>query len=152
MFEFESYLKSNCSVPDAVACGIEYGYSKSTSKRVISHVITVKLTWTDKNTKPVQTQRLTFQNDTLSKSSEKHLKTISPSELTNKFRLAKPYIINQLVRAKQEKIAELRMDVDDMCSYLGSNSDIIHPTQKNTIQLIEQSQSVHTPVKTSFDM
>lgn len=152
MYEFESYLKSNCNSSKAVACGIDYSYSQSTNKNVIIHVITVKLTWTDRDANPILNQKLIFRNDTLTKASEKHLKTINPSELTNKFRLAKPYIVKQLIRSKQEKIAELQMDVDVMCSYLGSNSDIIHPTQKNTVHLTDQPQPVHPSVKTAFDM
>ena len=82
MQEFENYVKSNYNILNATSCGITYTHSKSSKldklskKQVIIHTINMKLIWFDSSNHQLDTSKLTFQNDTLTKASEKVLRTI----------------------------------------------------------------------------
>ena len=157
MQDFETYVKSNFIVPEATACGINYTYNtrltqdKKSQRMVINYIINMKLTWFDKNGNQLSTEKLTFQNDSLTKASEKQCKTISPTEVTNKFRVAKQDIVRLLIRARQSKIDALQHDVNILYSYLGSTTDIIPQQMKGTLQIADAAP-VSTPSKTTFDM
>ena len=159
MQDFESYIKSNYIVPESTACGIHYTYStrltqdKKSQKMIINHIINMKLTWFDKNGKQLSTEKLTFQNDILTKASEKQCKTISPTEVTNKFRVAKQDIVRLLVRVRQSKIDALQHDINALYSYLGSTTDIIPQQMKGTLQVTDSTiEQQTTTSKTTFDM
>ena len=159
MQDFESYIKSNYIVPESTACGIHYTYStrltqdKKSQKMIINHIINMKLTWFDKNGKQLSTEKLTFQNDILTKASEKQCKTISPTEVTNKFRVAKQDIVRLLVRVRQSKIDALQHDINLLYSYLGSSNDIIPQQMKGTLQVTDSTiEQQTTTSKTTFDM
>ena len=107
----------------------------------------------DVNGKQLATEKLTFVNDTLTKASEKECKTISPGEVTNRFRVAKTYIARQLIKVKQDKINDLQHDINLLTSYSGSGADIIPQQMKNTLQLAAQETNPQIPrPKTTFDM
>lgn len=156
MLDFETYLKSNCNVPDAAACGVEYNHTKSTSmdrktrKPITNHTVTVKTTWTDRDARVLRTNKLVFQNDALTKASEKNIGTMSTVELNNKFRAAKSQIIRELIREKQEKINQLQMDVMMMSNYINTsvNGSTMFQQQPNTIEPVQQQANV----KHAFDM
>ena len=112
----------------------------------------MKLTWFDKDGTRLQCDKLTFQNDTLTKASEKQCKTISPTEVTNKFRVAKHHIVQLLIKCKQSKIDNIQHDLQTLYSYLGSNNDIIPQEMKNTIQLTDTVTASTTNTKQVFDM
>ena len=162
MQEFESYIKSNYNVPNAAACGINYTYNtrlsqdKKSQRMIINYIINMKLTWFDKDGKQLLIEKLAFQNDTVTKASEKQCKLISPTEATNKFRIAKPQIVQQLIKAKQSKVDDLQHDIKTLYSYLGSNSDIIPQQMKNTMQIADSTigatSNDTTHSKTLFDM
>ena len=157
MQDFETYIKSNYNVQNAVACGVIYTHTTRTSidkKSKVSirnHTINVKLTWFDKDNNNLLVEKLTFINDTLSKACEKQCKTISPTEVTNKFRVAKHDIVRLLIRAKCDKINDLQNDVNILHTYMGSNTDIIAPEMKNTIDITEPLQTTSRS-KTQFEM
>jgi orotate phosphoribosyltransferase-like protein len=117
----------------------------------------MKLTWFDKDGKQLTVEKLAFQNDVLTKASEKQCKTISPTEVTNKFRVAKQDIVRLLIRARQSKIDALQHDVNILYSYLGSSTDIIPQQMKGTLQLADTNieprlELQRTASKTTFDM
>jgi hypothetical protein len=111
----------------------------------------MKIIWLDKSSKQLAAEKLIFINDTLAKSCEKQLKTINPSEATNKFRAAKHDIIRQLSRAKQQKINTLQQELNALSQYAGSNNDIIPPVMKPTLDIIPNTSSSKPP-KHVFDM
>ena len=159
MQDFEHYIKSNYNIPNATACSITYTYNyklsqdKKSHKMIINHTIKMTLVFIDKDGKQISNERLTFTNDTLTKASEKQCKTIAPTEVTNKFRVAKRDIARQLIAVKQDKINDLQHDIDLLTSYTGSSTDIIPQQMKGTLQLSDElinEQTTHT--KTSFDM
>ena len=158
MQEFESYIKSNYNVSNATACAINYTYNtrlsqdKKSQRMIINCIINMKVTWFDKDGKQLLIEKLAFQNDTITKASEKQCKVISPTEATNKFRIAKPHIVQQLIKAKQSKVDDLQHDINTLYSYLGSNSDIIPHQMKNTMQITDSTTNDTTHSKTLFDM
>ena len=141
MQEFENYVKSNYNIPNATSCGITYTHSKSSkldklSKRpVIIHTINMKLIWFDSSNHQLDTSKLTFQNDTLTKASEKVLRTINPSDTTNKFRAAKNEIVQTLTAKLQQAEAKLQDEIQSLHSYLGTSNDIIPQSMKPHIEL-----------------
>ena len=157
MQAFEDYIKSNYKIPNTTSCGITYNYTtrntqdKKSKVYIKNHVITMKLTWFDKDNKQLYSERIVFQNDTLTKASEKHCHTISPTEVTNQFRVAKPYIIQTLIKIKQTKLESLYYDIALLNEYNGVNNDIIPPVMKNTMQIVDNTSSTSTS-KTTFDM
>ena len=156
MQDFESYIKSNYNVSNATACAINYTHTirltqdKKSQRMIINYIINMKLTWFDKDGNQILIEKLAFQNDTITKASEKQCKVISPTEVTNMFRVAKPYIVQQLIKAKQSKIDALQHDINILHSYLGSTTDIIPQQMKDTLQLSDQQ--LPSTSKHSFDM
>ena len=159
MQDFEQYVKSNYQISNAAACNISYTFSKRTSKdrkskaNVIIYTITMKLTWLDAAGKQLQTEKLAFANDELTKASEKQLRTINPGDTTNRFRAAKNEIIHTLVHAKQSKIDDLMQERAQLLTYLGRSDDAIPAEMKGTIRLERDADSNYSrSSKTNFDM
>ena len=152
MLEFETYLKSNTNVQDAAACGIEYSHNTSVkNKNSVNHTVTVKITWTDRNAKILRATKISFQNDTLTKASEKNIGQMSTVELNHLFRQAKCQITRELIRQKQEKINQMQMDVMMMNNYI--NQSHTSPNTHTTTSMppvIQQQQPANS--KPSFDM
>ena len=150
MQEFENYVKSNYIIPGAAACAIKYTFTtretidKPSKIPVIIYTIVMKMTWFDKYGQQLQMEKLIFVNDILTKSSEKNCFTIAPSEVSNKFRIAKSAIIRMLVDARQQKIDELKQEQALLTKYLGSESSIIPTEMKPTVNVGHSGQS---PVK-----
>jgi hypothetical protein len=141
MQEFENYVKSNYNIPNAASCGITYTHSKSSkldkksNRPVIVHTINMKLVWFDSSNHQLDTSKLAFQNDTLTKPSEKVLRTINPSDTTNKFRAAKNEIVQTLIHIRQQAEAKLQDEIQSLHSYLGNNNTIIPQSMKPHIEL-----------------
>ena len=160
MQEFESYIKSNWSVPNATACGITYTHTskqsidKKSKRALQNHSINMKIVWLDKDNSQLKTERLTFTNDTLSKIYEKRLLTINASEATNKFRAAKQEILLKLIRANQEKIDSIQEEIDSMRQYYGNSTDIIPSSMKSYIEIVDNqhAQEQVQTTKQTFDM
>ena len=160
MQDFESYIKSNWSVPNATACGITYTHTskqsidKKSKRALQNHSINMKIVWLDKDNSQLKTERLTFTNDTLSKIYEKRLLTINASEATNKFRAAKQEILLKLIRANQEKIDSIQEEIDSMRQYYGNSTDIIQPSMKSYIEIVDNqhAQEQVQTTKQTFDM
>ena len=159
MQEFEAYIKSNWSVPNATACGITYTHTskqsidKKSKRSLMNHSINMKIVWLDKDNKQLNTERLTFTNDNLGKLYEKKLNTINPSEATNKFRAAKQEILLKLIRANQDKIDSMQEENDSMRQYYGNSTDIIQPSMKSYIEIVDnQHEEQVQTTKQTFDM
>ena len=147
MQEFENYVKSNYIIPGAAACSIKYTFTtrdtidKASKIPVIIYTILMKMTWFDKYGQQLQVEKLIFVNDTLTKSSEKSCHTIAPSEVSNKFRIAKSTIIRMLVETRQQKIDELKQEQALLTKYLGTESAIIPTEMKPTVQISSSSKN-----------
>jgi hypothetical protein len=172
MQDFEHYVKSNYHISNAAACNINYTFSKrakvdrKSKANVIIYTITMKLTWLDADGKQLQTEKLAFANDELTKASEKQCHTINPGDTTNKFRAAKNEIIHNLVQAKQSKIDDLMQERAQLLTYLGRSDAVIPNEMKGTIHMTayieragERAGEAPTtnsyssgPLKTNFDM
>ena len=152
--EFENYVKSNYNIPGATACAIKYTFStrdtvdKKSKIPVITYTIVMKMTWFDKCGQQLQTDKIVFVNDTLSKASEKSCFTIAPGEVTNRFRVAKRDIIRLLLKIRQEKIDELKEEQSLLTRYLGTDNTII-PNEMRGTQQMQHLQPAH---KNKFDM
>ena len=148
MQEFENYIKSNYIIPGAAACAIKYTFTtrettdKASKIPVIIYTMVMKMTWFDKYGQQLQIEKLIFVNDTLTKSSEKSCYTIAPSEVSNKFRIAKSSIVQTLIEARQEKIDELKKEQSLLTKYLGSESVIIPNEMKPTVQVINNYHAI----------
>ena len=155
MQEFENYVKSNYNIPGATACAVKYTFTtrdtidKASKISIIIYTIVMKMTWFDKCGQQLQTEKLIFVNDTLSKSSEKCCFTIAPSEVSNKFRVAKREIICMLSNAKQEKIDELKQEQALLNKYLGTESAIIPNEAKAILPLGTLSREMRPTVQIS---
>jgi hypothetical protein len=152
MQEFENYVKSNYNIPGATACAIKYTFTtrdtidKVSKIPIIIYTIVMKMTWFDKCGQQLQVEKLIFVNDTLSKSSEKCCFTIAPSEVSNKFRVAKRDIIRILLNTKQQKIDELKQEQTLLTRYLGSESAIIPNEAKAILPLGTLSREMRSTV------
>ena len=156
MEEFETYVKSNWNVPNAVACGIAYTHTTriaATKSKVPvkNHSVNLTISWHDKDNVKLQTEKLTFLNDDMTKTYDKKLKLISRKELVNKFRVAKPEIINKIIEEKHEKLLDLQHEISELQAYIGRSDDIIPPSMKGTIDIVPHTEQ-HEPPKRTFDM
>lgn len=156
MEEFENYVKSNYIIPNAAACAIKYTFTtretidKASKRPVIIYTIVMKMVWFDKYGQQLKVEKLIFVNDTLSKPSESNCSTIAPSEVSNKFRLAKSTIIRMLVETRQQKIDELKQEQALLRKYSGSESDIIPNEVKAVLPIGTVSREMKP--KNHFDM
>ena len=157
MQDFEYYIKSNYHVQNTAAVLIKYTYSnrqaqdKRSKVPVLNHILTMTLTFYDNAGLQLAAEKLTFINDIIAPSSAKQLKTISPSEATNKFRMAKSHIIRQLINDRQQKINSLQNDLNNLMQYNSSNHDIIPAVMKGREVILSNSPS-SPPPKHNFDM
>ena len=156
MQEFETYVKSNWNVPNATSCGITYTHTTriTTNKSKVSvknHSVNLTIAWRDKNNVPLQTRKLTFLNDDMSKTYDEKLHTINRKELVNKFRAAKPEIINKIICEKQQKLLELQREIGELNAYIGRSDDVIPPPMKGVIDVVSTSVQPVSP-KQTFDM
>ena len=156
MQEFEAYVKSNWNVPNATSCGITYTHTTriTTNKSKVSvknHSVNLTIAWRDKNNVPLQTRKLTFLNDDMSKTYDEKLHTINRKELVNKFRAAKPEIINKIICEKQQKLLELHREIGELNAYIGRSDDVIPPPMKGVIDVVSTSVQPVSP-KQTFDM
>jgi hypothetical protein len=154
MQEFEQYVKSNWNVPQATSCGITYTHTVRTAKKVINHSINLTISWRDKDNNLIKTEKLAFLNDDMPKTYDKKMLTINRKELVNKYRLAKTAIVHKIIAEKQAKAMVLQDEITSLANYVGRVDDIISPTMKNTIQLVQTPsgpQQNSTP-HTQFDM
>lgn len=160
MQDFESYVKSNYYIPRHVSCGITYSYTsrsiidKKSKTNMLIHCIYMKLRWYDRDNRLLQDAKLTFINDSLTKFCERQLTTIAPSEVTNKFRLAKPEIVRDLIKVKEDKLKVLQEDVNALYTYSGSSTSnpIIPSTMKGIETVISNEEPVKTNNSKTFDM
>ena len=157
MQDFEHYVKSNYSYPNAAACKITYVMTskttvdKASKANVRVYTVTMKLVWCDARGANIATESLKFVNDTIAKTSEKQLKTINPGDTTNKFRAAKSEIVHSLVRTKQEKIDALLEERALLLTYLGTANDVIPHEMKGTLHIEPSGGSAQKTTRT-FDM
>ena len=156
MQEFETYVKSNWNVPNATSCGITYTHTTriTTNKSKVSvknHSVNLTIAWRDKNNVQLQTEKLSFLNDDMTKTYDKKLNTINRKELVNKFRAAKQEIINKIIREKYQKLLELQNEISELNAYIGRSDDVIPPSMKGVIDVVSTSEQ---PVssKQTFDM
>ena len=156
MQEFETYVKSNWNVPNATSCGITYTHTTriTTNKNKVSvknHSVNLTISWRDKDNNQLQTEKLSFLNDDMTKTYDKKLNTINRKELVNKFRAAKQEIINKIIREKYQKLLELQNEINELNAYIGRSDDVIPPPMKGVIDVVSTSDQ---PVssKQTFDM
>ena len=157
MDEFENYVKSNYNIPGATACAIKYTFStrdtidKKSKISVINYTIVMKMAWFDKCGQQLQTDKMIFVNDTLSKASEKSCFIIAPSEVSNKFRIAKREIVRSLLKIREEKINELKEEQSLLNRYLGADSNII-PSEFRPTSHISRPVQISSSSKSRFEM
>ena len=156
MEEFETYVKSNWNVPNAAACGITYTHATRivTNKSKVpvkNHSVNLTISWHDKDNVQLQTEKLSFLNDDMSKTYDKKMKLINRKELVNKFRVAKPEIIKKIINEKHEKLIDLQHEINELQSYIGRSDDIIPPSMKGVIDIVPHTNQ-HEPTKRTFDM
>ena len=156
MHEFEAYVKSNWNVPNATSCGITYTHTTriTTSKSKVSvknHSVNLTIAWRDKDNIQLQTEKLSFLNDDMTKTYDKKLHTINRNELVNKFRAAKPEIINKIINEKHEKLLDLQREIGELNAYVGRSDDVIPPSMKGVIEVVSAPEQHDSP-KQTFDM
>ena len=151
MQEFEDYVKSNWRVPTATSCGITYTHTTKIVKNVKNHNVNLTIAWRDKDNNPLQTEKLVFTNDDMTKTYDKKMFLINRKELVNKFRAAKQSIVNKIIAEKQEKLMALENDITELLKYSGRANDIIPNSMKNTIDIV-RTQAQPAPPTQSFDM
>ena len=95
---------------------------------------------------------ITFENNTLTKSSLNKFKNISAKEHINKFNKAKSEIIATIINEHQQKVKELTNIITNLQNYRGGLSNVIpNQYQGECIQLNEPV--INEPIKKqSFEM
>lgn len=157
MIDFESYVKSNWSVPESTSCGIKYSHSsrecldKKSNRILINHTVNLTITWFDKDNNQLRTEKLSFVNDDMNKSFDKKMLIINRQELINKFRVAKPQIVHKMITEKNDKLIKINDEIDSLRSYLGRKDDVIPHEMKNTIEISDSSKATKSTDKTHSD-
>ena len=95
---------------------------------------------------------ITFENNTITKSTIYKLKNISGKELINKFNKAKSEIIASIINEHQQKAKELNDLITNLQTYQGGFNNVIpNQYQGECIQLNEPITNEQIK-KTSFEM
>ena len=161
MLEFETYAKSNWKVDNAASCGVKYTHStrestdRKSNTRLVNNTVNMTLTWFDKDNVQLRTEKLSFVNDDMNKSSDKLMFTINRKELVNKFRAAKTQIVNKIIEEKNEKLSKIQSEIAALQRYCGRNDDVIPQSMKGSITIASESTlspRTSSESKPSFDM
>ena len=137
-FKFSYSLKTKCM--------------KDVHKSTNINTIRVYIRFVDESLKTLLTDSITFENNTLTKSSMNKFKNISGKELINKFNKAKSEIIASIINEHQQKVKELINIIINLQNYRGGFNNIIpNQYQGECIQLSEPV--INEPIKKqSFEM
>ena len=160
MQDFESYVKSNWNIPNAASCGITYTHTsrvvidKTSKVPVKNHSINLCIEWFDKDNNKLQTEKLSFLNDDMTKTYDKKMFTINRTELVNRFRAAKVQIVNRIISEKNDKLTKLQQEIAELQAYKGRTDDVIPQPMKEHIEVVQRSHqtTASTSPKQAFDM
>ena len=116
------------------------------------NVIHIRIRFVDESLKTLLIDNITFENNTLTKSTINKLKNISGKELVNKFNIAKPEIVRSIIDEHQQKIKELNKQISNLQTYQRGFNNII-PNQFQC-ECVNLTESVNNPLikKQSFEM
>ena len=160
MIDFKDYLIQEYirDVNGYKAVEFKFSYSLKTKsmkdclKSTNNNIIRVYIRFVDESLKTLLTDSITFENNTLTKSTINKLKNISGKELINKFNKAKSEIIASIINEHQQKVKELNDLIINLRTYQGGFNNVIpNQYQGECIQLNEPI--INEPIKkTSFEM
>ena len=160
MIDFKDYLIQEYirDVNGYKAVEFKFSYSLKTKsmkdclKSTNNNIIRVYIRFVDESLKTLLTDSITFENNTLTKSTINKLKNISGKELINKFNKAKSEIIASIINEHQQKVKELNDLIINLRTYQGGFNNVIpNQYQGECIQLNEPV--INEPIKkTSFEM
>ena len=116
------------------------------------NVIHIRIRFVDESLKTLLIDNITFENNTLTKSTINKLKNISGKELVIKFNIAKTEIVRSIIDEHQRKITELNNQISNLQTYQGGFNNII-PNQFQC-ECVNLTESVNNPLikKQSFEM
>lgn len=160
MIDFKDYLIQEYirDVKGYKAVEFKFSYSLKTKqmkdvlKSTNINIIRVHIRFVDESLKTLLTDSITFENNTLNKTTINKLKNISGKELINKFNKAKSEIITSIINEHQQKAKEINDLITNLRIYQGGFNNVIpNQYQGECIQLNEPiiNESIK---KTSFEM
>ena len=155
MIDFKDYLIQEYirDIEGYKAVEFKFSYSlkmkcmKDCLKSTNSNIIRVHIRFVDESLKTLLTDSITFENNTLTKTTINKFKNISGKELINKFNKAKSEIIASIINEHQQKAKEINDLITNLRTYQGGFNNVIpNQYQGECIQL-------NDPIKkTSFEM
>ena len=155
MIDFKDYLIQEYirDIEGYKAVEFKFSYSlkmkcmKDCLKSTNSNIIRVHIRFVDESLKTLLTDSITFENNTLNKTTINKFKNISGKELINKFNKAKSEIITSIINEHQQKVKDLNDIITNLRTYQGGFNNVIpNQYQGECIQLNEPIK------KTSFEM
>ena len=155
MIDFKDYLIQEYirDIEGYKAVEFKFSYSlkmrcmKDCLKSTNSNIIRVHIRFVDESLKTLLTDSITFENNTLTKTTINKFKNISGKELINKFNKAKSEIIASIINEHQQKAKEINDLITNLRTYQGGFNNVIpNQYQGECIQLNESIK------KTSFEM
>ena len=158
MIDFKEYLIQEYirDVKGYKAVEFKFSYSLKTKqmKDVLksTNIIRVYIRFVDESLKTLLTDSITFENNTLNKTTINKFKNISGKELINKFNKAKSEIIASIINEHQQKAKEINDLITNLRTYQGGFNNVIpNQFQGECIQLNESI--INEPIKKiSFEM
>ena len=155
MIDFKDYLIQEY-IRDIEGCkAVEFKFSYSLKTKCMKdvlkstniNIIRVHIRFVDESLKTLLTDSITFENNTLNKTTINKFKNISGKELINKFNRAKSEIIASIINEHQQKAKEINDLITNLRTYQGGFNNVIpNQYQGECIQLNESIK------KTSFEM
>ena len=128
------------------------GVNRTFDRTIDINVIHIRIRFVDESLKTLLIDNITFENNTLTKSTINKLKNISGKELVIKFNIAKAEIVRSIIDEHQQKIKELNNQISNLQTYQGGFNNII-PNQFQC-ECVNLTESVNNPLikKQSFEM
>ena len=128
------------------------GVNRTIDRTIDINVIHIRIRFVDESLKTLLIDNITFENNTLTKSTINKLKNISGKELVIKFNIAKAEIVRSIIDEHQRKIKELNNQISNLQTYQGGFNNII-PNQFQG-ECVNLTESVNNPLikKQSFEM
>ena len=152
MDDFISYLLKEYQLPNDVVCNkvvcthsTKNKIDKKSNIPITNNVITIKIESYDKEHQLLSSITEKFIDGQINRTKAKPLVNISPSELNNRFGVAKSFICSQIQKSYSDKLKDLNDSINELKQYCGSVNSVI-PNEYINEPIITKE-----PIKNKFE-
>ena len=158
MESFEQYLLQEYKDISYNVVNFQYSHNtsikmaKKTNIPIKQNTVFVNIKFYNKNVDLIKSVNIKFVNNILAKVCEKKLVNIAPSELNNKFMIARGEIIKTIYDKLAIKYNKIKSKINDLNDYRGKPNDSIAINYEFKGEQIDIVDAINKDNNRSFDM